>query len=281
MASGGGDPKLGDLVHDRQEKIGVAIPALVETVEVAGLHDGIEAAVAQIAPDAGVILLFNQAIIVGLPGATAREFDLGVVLGEEGQQMRVQKLAPVVRVDLAHRAGPVLEQAMERVAHHEVTAAQNSAAATPTGGYIHALQGVHVFTRRCRTAMMHQVEFEMARCTYVAGDAVDRNLSLMAIGRSGRPVPAFHQGQWRELLAQLALPTEERGITFINGDLSAMPGLQPDLGHVLAAGDRVALFHQKSMWPFQYRHDVAMVSEMQSAVEQREDQGRRSRFDEG
>ncbi|MEA3396160.1 MAG: MoaD/ThiS family protein [Chloroflexota bacterium] len=82
-----------------------------------------------------------------------------------------------------------------------------------------------------------------------------------------------------ELLAQLALPTEERGITFINGDLSAMPGLQPDLGHVLAAGDRVALFHQKSMWPFQYRHDVAMVSEMQTAVEQRQDKGRRSRFD--
>ena len=36
-----------------------------------------------------------------------------------------------------------------------------------------------------------------------------------------------------DLLARLRMPTEERGITFINGRLSAMPGLQPDLGHVL------------------------------------------------
>ncbi len=45
-----------------------------------------------------------------------------------------------------------------------------------------------------------------------------------------------------DLLSYLAMPTEERGITFVNGELSAMPGLQPDLGHVLHDGDRVALF---------------------------------------
>jgi len=38
-----------------------------------------------------------------------------------------------------------------------------------------------------------------------------------------------------------------------------MPGLQPDLGHALRDGDRVALFHLKSMWPFQYRHGVAAI----------------------
>ncbi len=37
----------------------------------------------------------------------------------------------------------------------------------------------------------------------------------------------------RDLLAQLGMPTAQRGITFINGKLSAMPGLQPDLDHVL------------------------------------------------
>jgi hypothetical protein len=31
----------------------------------------------------------------------------------------------------------------------------------------------------------------------------------------------------RDLLAGLGLPTEERGITFVNGQLSAMPGIQP------------------------------------------------------
>lgn len=65
--------------------------------------------------------------------------------------------------------------------------------------------------------------------------------------------------QMRDLLAHLALPTEERGITFINGDLSAMPGLQPDLDHPFQDGDRVAFFHLKSMWPAQYRDGAALA----------------------
>jgi hypothetical protein len=63
----------------------------------------------------------------------------------------------------------------------------------------------------------------------------------------------------RDLLAHLNLPTEERGITFINGDLSAMPGLQPDMDHPLEDGDRVALFHLQSMWPAQYREGAALA----------------------
>ena len=77
----------------------------------------------------------------------------------------------------------------------------------------------------------------------------------------------------RDLLAQLNMPTEERGITFINGDLSAMPGLQPDLEHVLRNGDRVAFFDPHSMWPFQYRHGVAMIGEMAEAMHDTKDQG--------
>jgi hypothetical protein len=77
----------------------------------------------------------------------------------------------------------------------------------------------------------------------------------------------------RDLLAYLNMPTEERGITFINGNLSAMPGLQPDLGHVLNDGDRVAFFDPRSMWPFQYRHGAALTSEMADAMQSSKDQG--------
>jgi len=70
----------------------------------------------------------------------------------------------------------------------------------------------------------------------------------------------------RHLLEHLGLSTEERGITFINGNLSAMPGLQPDLDHPLQNGDRVAFFHLKSMWPFQYRDGAALSSELARAV---------------
>lgn len=72
----------------------------------------------------------------------------------------------------------------------------------------------------------------------------------------------------RDLLARLGLPTEERGITFINGDLCAMPGLQPDLDHSLKDGDRVAFFHLKSMWPAQYRDGAALAPGLARAMDE-------------
>ena len=76
-----------------------------------------------------------------------------------------------------------------------------------------------------------------------------------------------------DLLAALGIRTEERGITFINGELSAMPGLQIDLNHPLHDGDRVAFFHLRSMWPFQYRHGITMVEEMQKALQESDQMG--------
>jgi len=80
-------------------------------------------------------------------------------------------------------------------------------------------------------------------------------------------------GTMADLLARLKMPTEERGITFINGRLSAMPGLQPDLGHILHEGDRVAFFDLKSMWPFQYRHGAMVTDEMKLAMDAEKDHG--------
>jgi len=76
-----------------------------------------------------------------------------------------------------------------------------------------------------------------------------------------------------DLLACFGMPNEERGITFINGRLSAMPGLQPDLGHTLHDGDRVGLFDLKSMWPFQYRHGAMLTDEMAHAMDAEKDHG--------
>ena len=77
----------------------------------------------------------------------------------------------------------------------------------------------------------------------------------------------------RDLLAFLQMPTEERGITFINGELSAMPNMQPDLDHSLKDNDRVAFFHLRSMWPFQYRFGIKMAGEMSEAMQSSKDQG--------
>ncbi len=83
----------------------------------------------------------------------------------------------------------------------------------------------------------------------------------------------------QDVLDHLEMPTEERGFTFINGNLSAMPGEHPDLNHELQDGDRIAFFHLKSMWPFQYRHGVAMEREMTESMAKRSDRGLRTRFD--
>jgi hypothetical protein len=76
-----------------------------------------------------------------------------------------------------------------------------------------------------------------------------------------------------DLLARLGVRDEERGITFINGQLSAMPDLQPDLGHIFYDGDRVGLFDLKSMWPFQYRHGAMLTDEMARAMDAEKDHG--------
>jgi hypothetical protein len=91
-------------------------------------------------------------------------------------------------------------------------------------------------------------------------------------GSYANPHISLPQGSaLRHLLEQLGLPTEERGITFINGTLTAMPGMQFDLGHPLRDGDRVAFFHLQSMWPFQYRDGAALAPELARAMRERGD----------
>jgi hypothetical protein len=73
----------------------------------------------------------------------------------------------------------------------------------------------------------------------------------------------------RDLLAQLVMPLEEKGLTFVNGDLTDMPGLQADLERVLADGDRVGLFSRISMWPSHYRFGAAASPELKDAARKR------------
>jgi sulfur carrier protein ThiS len=76
-----------------------------------------------------------------------------------------------------------------------------------------------------------------------------------------------------DLVRQLGVPAEERGITFVNGSLAALPGLEADLDLVLHDGDRVGISHRKSMWPMQYRFGAQLTPQMQEAFRQREDRG--------
>ena len=77
----------------------------------------------------------------------------------------------------------------------------------------------------------------------------------------------------RDLLDRLGLPVEEKGITFVNGKLAALPGLDTDRDKVLQDGDRVGISHRRSMWPFQYRFGANLTSELQETFREQQDRG--------
>jgi sulfur carrier protein ThiS len=77
----------------------------------------------------------------------------------------------------------------------------------------------------------------------------------------------------QDLLDHLGLPPEEKGITFINGNLAALPGLDTDRRVILQDGDRVGISHCKSMWPFQYRFGASTTDEVQESFRERKDRG--------
>jgi hypothetical protein len=77
----------------------------------------------------------------------------------------------------------------------------------------------------------------------------------------------------QDLLDKLELPGEEKGITFINGSLAALPGLDSDRKIVLHDGDRIGISHQKAMWPFQYRFGASQTEELKAEFRERKDRG--------
>ena len=77
----------------------------------------------------------------------------------------------------------------------------------------------------------------------------------------------------RDLFDRLGIPTEEKGITFLNGSLAGLPGLDTDQEVVLKSGDRIGISHRKSMWPFQYRFGANVTSEVKETFRQRKDRG--------
>jgi len=76
-----------------------------------------------------------------------------------------------------------------------------------------------------------------------------------------------------DLLRHLGIPASEQGITFVNGNLAALPGLEADLALTLRDGDRVGISHRKSMWPMQYRLGAHLTPQLEETFHQRDDRG--------
>lgn len=74
----------------------------------------------------------------------------------------------------------------------------------------------------------------------------------------------------KDLMEYLLMCTNERGFTFINGKMSAMPNTQPDLGHELQNGDQV-LFFPLRMLPTGLDFEMKMTDRMTRTLRADED----------
>ena len=72
----------------------------------------------------------------------------------------------------------------------------------------------------------------------------------------------------KDLLDYLLMCTHERGITYINGLVSAMPALQPDLDYTLQKNDHITLLPAQKIWQFQQRSSSSMTAKMSAALQQ-------------
>jgi hypothetical protein len=69
----------------------------------------------------------------------------------------------------------------------------------------------------------------------------------------------------QDLLDVLLMCTKERGFTFINEKMSAMPDVQPDLDYQLQENDQVLFFPLK-MLPTRFQFDMKMTDKMTRTV---------------
>jgi len=85
----------------------------------------------------------------------------------------------------------------------------------------------------------------------------------------------------KDLLDYLLICTNECGITFINGQLSAMPNIHLDLNYFLQDGDRVDFFHLQSKWSVKYNPGEPMAEEMSFALQASRDPGSHYTYKQG
>src|SRR6187455_2540459 len=92
-----------DEMQDRLEEVVVDPHLVVEGVQRRALLGRVEAGLAEVRPDQRVVLLFDEAIVVLLVGPRTREVEPGDLLTPDPHQMVVQKLRPIVGMELFDR----------------------------------------------------------------------------------------------------------------------------------------------------------------------------------
>ena len=99
------------------------------------------------------------------------------------------------------------------------------------------------------------------------GDSIDNTGSYSSLNVYLSPGSTL-----KDLMDYLRLCTDERGFTFINEEMSAMPNVQADLDTLLLDGDRILFFPLK-MLPTPLHFDIKLTDEMTRMMRVGEDSG--------
>ena len=90
--------------------------------------------------------------------------------------MGIEELAAIVGVQFQHEKGQSLQDALKSVFHDHVAAAQLGHPLAPGGGDLHQLERMNVIPGRRGPAVMHEIDFKMARRGFVPGDTFHRHV---------------------------------------------------------------------------------------------------------
>ena len=124
--------KLWPFGHTRR---GVVQPDLIaDLVQRSGLESGVEPVTSQPAADQGPVAVFDEAVIVLVPGATAGKPSSREPFPVETHEMGVEELAAVIGVDFQNREGQTEIAARESILHSPIAAAQDGSHLTHPSG---------------------------------------------------------------------------------------------------------------------------------------------------
>ena len=105
--------------------------------------DRIETRIAQVGTNKRGFLLLHEAVVILVPGPAAREAHTLDGILPEGDEVVIEELAAIVRMDLVHREGQACQHAPEGVFHHQLAAPQSGGTLTPAS---RSLREDHVAT---------------------------------------------------------------------------------------------------------------------------------------
>jgi len=169
--------------HNGVEEVVQEPHAVVDLIEQVGLGDGVQPGEADVAADEGAVLLLDEGVVILAERAGAGKGQAGNRLLPVGEQEAIEELVAIIRMQLDDGERQAGQDAGKAILHDGVAPPQDGHPLAPAGSNVDQLQGVDVLAVGAISAVMNQIDFEVARIRQVAGQASGGDLASEGIGR--------------------------------------------------------------------------------------------------